>query len=120
MKKMSKYALSAVIALSVLSQNAFAVNMGDQSALCALLSNFSGVIGTIRTLAFVGAAFMIMEWAWNFIKDPDKEATKDKIKDKGIGLLLGFGLLLGVAFLLQFVSSAAGQESLGCIVEVFQ
>lgn len=121
MKKLSKYALSAVAvaAVAAFAQDALAANVSTEPAVCDLLRRFKGVIGTIRTLAFIGAAFMIMEWAWTYISDPTK-LTKTDIKDKGLGMLVGFALLLGVGFVLNFIGSTSGQETLGCITEVFK
>lgn len=121
MKKLSKYALSAVAvaAVAAFAQNALAANVSTEPALCELLRQFKGVIGTIRTLAFVGAAFMIMEWAWGYISKPG-DLKKEDIKDKGLALLVGFALLLGVGFVLNFIGSASGQTTLGCITDVFK
>ena len=111
MKKFTKYFMSANVAMGVAMSNAMAADDG----LCNLIKGLSPVIKTLRTLAFVGAAFVLMDWAWNMIKDPEKEATKDKIKDKGIGMFVGFFLLLGVGMVLHFVSSTSGLTYLDCI-----
>lgn len=84
---------------------------------CELIRELDGVIKTLRTLAFIGAAFILMDIAWGYIKDPSK-VTKDDIKDKGIGLFVGFFLLFGVGFVLQFVGSNAGKEYFDCVVQV--
>ena len=120
MKKISKYSLSAMIALSIFVHNALAATTSadGEAAICKLLDGFKGVIGTLRTLAFIGAAFMIMDWAWGFIKAGD--VTKDNLKDKGVALLVGFALLLGVGFILNFVMSASGKQALGCVTKAFQ
>lgn len=117
MKKISKYVFVATASLSIFVQNAFAA--GDSSGVCTLIEKLNPVIKTLRTLAFVGAAFYLMDWAWGMIKDPEKEATKDKIKDKGIGLLTGFFLLFGVGAVLSFVASTAGKDYLGCVEKAF-
>ena len=118
MKKISKYFLTASVSLSMLVQNAFAAG-GDTNGVCELIKGLAPVIKTLRTLAFLGAAFILMDWAWAMIKDPEKEVTKDKIKDKGIGLLVGFFLLFGVGIILSFVGSTAGSEYFGCVKQVF-
>ena len=113
MKKISKYFLMASVFVMA-NMPAFA-----ESAICPLMRELKGVINILRTLAFVGAAVLLMDWAWGYIKDPSK-ATKDDMKDKGVGLLVGFFLLFAVGFVLQFVGSRAGQEYFGCIVEAFK
>jgi len=110
-KKISKYFL-IVTTFVMANLPAFAA---DNKAACDLIDSLKPVIQTLRTLAFVGAAFVLMGWAWDMIKDPEKEATKDKIKDKGIGLLVGFFLLFGVGLILQFVASSSGAEYFGCV-----
>ena len=103
MKKLSKYFWIAMTAAPV---NAFAAEAG----VCNLLKELAPVINTLRTLAFIGAAFFIMDWAWGFIKAGD--VKKDDLQSKGIGLFVGFFLLFGVGIILQFVGSAGGQEYL--------
>ena len=120
MKKISKYALSAiaVAAIVVFAQDALAAKAtADDTALCDFIGRFKGVISTLRTLAFIGAAFVIMEWAWGFISKGD--VGKDDLKNKGVALLVGFALLLGVGFFLNFITSAAGQSAMGCVVKAF-
>lgn len=97
------FALVAIMA----SAPAFADN-----DMCALISRLKGVFGLLRTLAFVGAAFYIAGWAWGFISS-GKAEMKD-IKEKGIGLLIGFSLLFMVGAILSFLLSASGQQTLGC------
>ena len=114
MKKISKYFTMATVSVGLFMQNAMAADDG----ICGLIKGLGPIIKTLRTLAFVGAAFVLMDWAWGMIKDPDKEATKDKIKEKGIGLFVGFFLLFGVGVLLQYITSASGQSTLGCTSEI--
>lgn len=113
MKKISNYFLVASVFVMA-SMPAFA-----ESPVCGLIKELKGVINILRTLAFVGAAFLLMDWAWGYISDPSK-ATKADMKDKGIGMLVGFFILFGVGFVLQFVGSTGGQEYLGCVVEAFK
>ena len=110
MKKISKYFL---IATTFIMANlpAFAA---DNKGACDLIENLKPVIQTLRTLAFIGAAFVLMDWAWGFIKS-GKAEMKD-IEAKGIGMLVGFFLLFGVGLILQFVGSKAGAEYFGCVV----
>jgi hypothetical protein len=113
MKKISKYFLMASVFLTVNVPMAFA----DTNAVCALVGKLSGVIATLRTLAFVGAAFVLMDWAWGYIKKG--EVTKDDLQNKGIGMFVGFFILFGVGLILQFVGSEGGQSYLGCVSKAF-
>ena len=113
MKKISKYFLMASVFLTVNMPMAFAA-----TPVCELVSNLKPVINTLRTLAFVGAAFVLMDWAWGFIKKG--EVGKDDLQNKGIGMFVGFFLLFGVGFLLQFVGSEAGSGYFGCVKSVFE
>ena len=107
MKKISNYFLMASVFVMA-NVPAFAAN-----AVCDLITGLKDVINTLRTLAFVGAAFLLMDWAWGYIKDPDK-ATKDDMKNKGVGMLVGFFLLFAVGLMLQFVGSNTGAEFFKC------
>lgn len=84
----------------------------DDDGICSLFENLYGVFGMLRTMAFIGAAFYIAAWAWDFIKAG--EAKVDDVKKKGIGLLVGFSLLLLVGVVLSFVMSASGLKLIGC------
>ena len=109
MKKVSNYFLMASVFVMA-NVPAFA-----EDGVCKLITGLKPVINTLRTLAFVGAAFLLMDWAWGYIKDPGK-ATKDDMKDKGVGMLVGFFLLFSVGLILQFVGSTTGAEFFNCDV----
>ena len=113
MKKISKYFTMATVSVGLFMQNAMAADDG----ICGLIKGLAPVIKTLRTLAFVGAAFVLMDMAWGWIKKPD-DLTKDKLKDIGVGMFVAFFILFGVGMLLQFVSSASGQSTLGCVSEI--
>ena len=72
----------------------------DESAICALIRELQGVFRILRTLAFVGAAFMMATWAWDFIKGG--EVKWDSVKDRGVALLVGFIMLFAVGAILTF------------------
>jgi len=72
----------------------------DESAICALINELQGVFRILRTLAFIGAAFMIAMWAWDFIAGGDPKLTE--IKKKGLALLVGFVMLFAVGAILTF------------------
>lgn len=77
---------------------------------CMLIGEMQGVFKILRTLAFVGAAFVIAAWAWGFIKAGD--VKMDDLKDKGVGLLVGFTLLFSIGMVLQFLGPITGCANL--------
>ena len=78
---------------------------------CALIESMKGVFATLKILAAAGAVFCIAGWAWTYITDPGK-ATKDDMKDKGVGLLVGFTILFGITLVLQFLPQVSGCPNL--------
>lgn len=110
MKKISRYFLSSTVALSVFIGSAFADDYG--TGVCKLLKQFEGLITVLRILAFVGAAFVMMEWAWGYIQSGT--VKKDDLKDKGVGMLVGFTLLFGVGVVLSLIQGTTGAQWFGC------
>lgn len=110
MKKISNYFLAASVFVMA-NVPAFA----EETAVCKLINDLKPIINTLRTLAFVGAAFVLMDWAWGFIKAGKVE--KNDLQDKGIGMLVGFFLLFGVGMLLHFVGSKGGASFFDCNVD---
>lgn len=101
MNKIKKYAMSAsvfcLVALPTYAETA------QTNGMCDLIQQFKGVFGTLRTLAFVGAGFILADYAWQLIskgKIGDKSGI-DAIKDKGLPMLIGFLLLFGIGFVLS-------------------
>ena len=88
-----------------------ATNDGS-NGICDLLKSLQSVFNVLRIMAFIGAAFYIAGWAWEYIKGG--EAKLDDVKKKGIGLLVGFVALLLVGIVLSFVMSASGLRVIGC------
>lgn len=84
----------------------------NESGLCALIGQMYGVFKILRTLAFVGAAFIIAGWAWGYISSGKVEM--DDLRKKGTGMLVGFVLLFGIGMVLQFFLSSAGLELINC------
>lgn len=84
----------------------------SNAGLCGLIQQMYGVFKILRTLAFVGAAFIIAGWAWGYISKG--EATLDDLKKKGTGMLVGFVLLFGIGVVLQFFLSSTGLGLIGC------
>lgn len=99
MKKQLGFAVLAIFAGMSMAHAA----VGD---VCALINGMQDVFKTLRTLAFVGAAFTIAGWAYGFITAG--EAKLDDAKKKGIGLLVGFTLLFSIGILLQFLGPVTG------------
>lgn len=83
------------------------------NGLCQLLIKMHDVFALLRTLAFVGAAFVIAGWAWGYIKD-GKGVDMDDLRKKGTGMLVGFVLLFGIGVVLSFFMSQGGMASIGC------
>ena len=84
-----------------------------ETDMCQLIKSLHSVFDVLRIAAFVGAAFYIAGWAWGFISKPE-DAKMDKIKEKGMGLLIGFSLLFIIGAVLSFIMSASGLELMGC------
>lgn len=78
---------------------------------CILIGSMQGVFKTLRTLAFVGAGFMIAGWAWGYITSG--KAEMEDLRKKGTGLLVGFTLLFGIGIVLQFLPGIAGCAAMG-------
>lgn len=84
----------------------------DAQPYCSLFERLHDVFRVLQILAFVGAAFYVAGWAWDFISK-GKAEMKD-LKEKGTGLLVGFLLLFMIGVVLTFVLSAAGMKIVGC------
>lgn len=84
----------------------------NNSGLCDLIGQMYRVFQILRTLAFVGAAFIIAGWAWGYISKG--EVKMDDLQKKGTGMLVGFVLLFGIGIVLQFFLSSAGLGLIGC------
>ena len=110
MKKVGVILLSMLVVVPVLaseSSDGFGSIMND--AVCDLLVQFGDVFRILRTLAFVGAGFTIAGWAWGWISAGKGPETKD-LKDKGIGLLVGFGVLFGLGVLINIFLNMGNAE----------
>ena len=117
MKKLIKKLNFAVIGIMA-SAPAMAAAPDINKTICELAKQFGGIFSTLRTLAFIGAAFTIASWAWGYISG-GKVEFKD-IQGKGIGMLVGFFLLFGVGVIIQAFMSMAGEGgSLGCDMGAF-
>ena len=124
MKKIMNKINFAIIAMMV-SVPAFAAGAagGGKDPMCELITKLQDVFKLFRTLAFVGAAFFIAGWAWDYIsKAGAKEGgySTEDIKKKGTGLLVGFILLFAIGFVLSFLLSASGGKLMGCSDEIIK
>lgn len=97
-------------ASAALAANAAGVG---QNGLCDLIKQMYGVFKILRTLAFVGAAFIIAGWAWGYISKPADFKLED-LKNKGTGMLVGFVLLFGIGVVLSFFLSSTGLGLIDC------
>lgn len=110
MKKVGVILLSMLVVVPVLaseSSDGFGGIMSE--AVCDLLVQFGAVFRILRTLAFVGAGFIIAGWAWGWISGGKGPEVKD-VKEKGIGLLIGFGVLFGLGVLINIFLNMGDAE----------
>jgi hypothetical protein len=86
----------------------------NADGLCGIINEMYDVFKILRTLAFVGAAFIIAGWAWGYIS-AGKGVDMEDLKKKGTGMLVGFVLLFGIGVVLQFfIFSDTGLSAIGC------
>ena len=108
------FAIVGIMATSVAKAAEAGINI-NANALCGLFQQFGGIFNVLRTLAFVGAAFILAGWAWGWISGG--EVKLDDVEKKGIGMLVGFVVLFGVgAIVTVFMNMAGAGGSLGCDV----
>ena len=113
MKKIMNKANFAIVGLMATMTPAMA-----ESGLCDLITQLGGLLKTLRTLAFIGAGFLIAQWAWEFIAKPD-DVKLDTFKKKGVGMLVGFIMLFSIGAVLSFfISAAAPGGSLDCAAQL--
>lgn len=93
------------------SANAAPVNQG----LCDMITKFQEVFKLLRTLAFVGAGFILAKYGWDAIssgKLAGSENVVDGLKKIGLPMIIGFALLFSIGILLNFLSNG---ENFGCM-----
>lgn len=112
---LKKIGFAGAVIMAGASMPALATTAGgvSESGLCGLIQQMYGVFKILRTLAFVGAAFIIAGWAWGYISKPGDMKLED-LKTKGTGMLVGFVLLFGIGVVLQFFLSSTGLGLLDC------
>lgn len=112
LKKLGFAGLVIVAGASMPALAAAAAGGVSNNGLCNLISQMYGVFKILRTLAFVGAAFIIAGWAWGYISKG--EVKLEDLKTKGTGMLVGFVLLFGIGIVLSFFLSSTGLGVIGC------
>lgn len=111
MKKVMNKINFALIAMMA-SVPAFAADNG----MCAAIVKLGGVFKLLRTMAFIGAAFYIAQWAWKYISSGD--VKMEDVKNQGTALLVGFTLLFMIGVILSFLVSASSAK-IFCGTEIF-
>ena len=116
MKKLFQKIGFASLVLFSSSLAAFAATRAGGAAMgngfCNLIVRMHDVFVLLRTLAFVGAAFIIAGWACGMIKDG--KVDQEDLRKKGTGMLVGFILLFAIGVVLSFFLSATGMNAIGC------
>ena len=113
---LKKVGFAGAVIMAGASMPALAAAAADgvsNAGLCGLIQQMYEVFKILRTLAFVGAAFIIAGWAWGYISKPGDMKLED-LKTKGTGMLVGFVLLFGIGVVLQFFLSSTGLGLIGC------
>ncbi len=114
-KQMKMIGFAALSALFVVANASAATGQLTKNVdLCALIKEFQGIFKLLRTLAFVGAGFLIAGWAWGYISGGKEIKAMDEVKNKGVSMLIGFILLFGIGTFLQVLSSTTGADIMGC------
>ena len=109
------------IGMCALTTSALAA--GDIGGMCELIAEMQDIFKLIRTLAFVGAGFMLAKYAWEAISTGKLNGEADLVKGAqktGVPMLVGLILLFAIGTVLQVLSSATGAELMGCSTELFQ
>jgi len=83
------------------------------SEMCDLVKSLQNVFKTLRIIAFIGAAFLIMRWGWEYLSK-GAEIDLSDVKKKGTALVVGFSLLLLVGIIASALTSASGLKFVGC------
>ena len=119
-KHMNRKTLTATIAICILTLPAFAAPGTD--GLCTLIAEMQEIFKLLRTLAFVGAGFILAKYAWEAISTGKLNGETELIKGAqktGIPMLVGLILLFAIGTILQVLSSASGANIIGCSTELF-
>lgn len=88
--------------------------MAASNGMCDLIVQMQNVFKILRTMAFVGAGFVLAKYAWEAIvggKVAGKDNIADGLKAVGVPMIVGFALLFSIGLILGFLSNGA---NLGC------
>ena len=110
-----------VVFLCAVAMPAFAA--GSNDGLCKLIAEMQSIFKILRTLAFVGAGFILAKYAWEAISTGKLNGEAELIKGAqktGIPMLVGLILLCAIGTVLQGLGSASGAELIGCTNELFK
>ena len=113
-KQLKVVGFAALCAFFVVGSASAEAGLSD-NGLCILIDKFKDIFKTLRTLAFIGAGWLIATWAWKYITEAKAIDPMQEVKDKGISMIVGFVLLFGIGAVLQIISSATGAQVLGCV-----
>ena len=94
------------VVVFMMSVPAFAA-IGTDSGLCNLITKLKGVFGTLRTLAFVGAGFILAKYAWEAITSGkiNQKDMVEGVKSVGVPMIIGFVLLFSIGIVLSALLS---------------
>ena len=101
----------AGLAVAAFATGAYAESGQMAGDPCKLIDELGNVFRTLRTLAFIGAAFLMAGWAWGYISSGElgKEGKwAGELKGKGVALIVGFVILFAVGMILQFLPGISG------------
>ena len=113
-KQLKVVGFAALCAFMVVSSASAEGGLSD-AGLCVLIEKFKDIFKILRTLAFIGAGWLIATWAWKYITEAKAIDPMKEVKEKGISMIVGFVLLFGSGTVLQIISSATGAKVLGCV-----
>ena len=119
MKKLIKKLNFAIIGVMA-SAPAMALDGNMKDALCKMGAEFGSIFEILQILAFVGAGVTIAGWAWGYISGGKAVDVVKEVKEKGVGMLIGFFLLFGIGTVLSIFMSMIGEGgSLDCVQKFF-
>ncbi|MBR1380354.1 MAG: hypothetical protein IJ560_02085 [Alphaproteobacteria bacterium] len=101
-KKRSFFCACVIAAIMVCGT----ANAADNSSFCELVKQLQSVFKTLRTMAFVGAGFILAKYGWDAIstnKIGGKDNIADGLKAIGVPMIVGFSLLFAIGVIIGFL-----------------
>lgn len=91
------------IPFSIMAALVSTPTLAADDGMCELIEKLQGVFGTLRTLAFVGAGFILAKYAWEVITTNKiaQKSVMEGAKEVGIAMIFGFVLLFSVGIILS-------------------